>query len=56
MLGVRENVVIGARSCNDKEQSNATYYNPVRGWPTDPKWATDHAERMADAMLKKVKV
>ena len=45
VVGVRENVVVGARSCNDIgqsdiEQSSATYYDPVRGWPTDPKWAT----------------
>ncbi len=52
VVGVRENVVVGARSCNDKEQSNATYYGPSEDGPTDPKWATDHAERMADAMLE----
>ena len=52
MVGVRENVIVGARSCNDIGQSNDTSLLPVRGWPTDPKWATDYAERLTDAMLE----
>jgi hypothetical protein len=55
VLGVRGNVVIGTRSCNGIEQSAATNYDPIRGWPTDPRWATNDAARMASAMLEKVK-
>jgi serine/threonine-protein kinase len=54
-LGARENVVVQARSCNGIEQSTATNYDPVRGWPTDPKWASDDAARLANAMLDKVR-
>jgi serine/threonine protein kinase len=56
VLGARDNVVVGIRSCSDIEQSAATNYDPIRGWPTDPRWATNDAGRMADAMLEKVKV
>lgn len=56
VLGVRENVIVGTRSCNDIEQSTATHYDPVRGWPADPQWATNDAEHLANAMLAKVKV
>jgi serine/threonine protein kinase, bacterial len=56
VLGARDNVVVGTRSCNDIEQSAATNYDPIRGWPTDPRWATNDAGRMANAMLEKVKV
>jgi hypothetical protein len=56
VLGARENVIVGTRSCNDIEQSTATNYDPVRGWPTDPKWASNDAEHLANAMLAKVKV
>ena len=55
VLGVRENVVVGTRSCNDVGQS-APSYDAVRNvWPTDPSWATNDAARMANAMLDKVK-
>jgi serine/threonine-protein kinase len=54
VLGVRENVVVDTRSCNDVEQSGATNYDPVKGWPTDPNWATNYAERVATAMLNNV--
>jgi Ni,Fe-hydrogenase I small subunit len=50
----RENIVVGTRSCNEVDPSIVPNY--VRGWPTDPRWATDDAERMANAMLEKVKV
>jgi hypothetical protein len=54
--GRSQNVIVGTRSCNDIEQSTATHYDPVRGWPTDPQWATNDAEHLANAMLAKVKV
>jgi serine/threonine-protein kinase len=55
-LGARENVVVQARSCDEIDQSTATYYNPTtQGWPRDPKWASDDAARLANAMLDKVR-
>jgi serine/threonine-protein kinase len=56
VLGVRENVIVGIRNCNAMEQSSATNYDPVRGWPTDPKWASDNAARMAKRHAGEVKV
>lgn len=52
VLGVRDNVVIGTRSCNYIEQSPDILINT----PADPKRATNDAARMARAMLDKVKV
>lgn len=56
-LGIRENVVVGTRSCNNIKLPNARgFYDPVPNtWPTDPKWANNDAERLATAMLDKVK-
>lgn len=55
VLGIRKNVVVGTRSCNDVDQSFATEFDPVRnGWPVDLSWATDDAERLATAMLNKI--
>jgi serine/threonine-protein kinase len=56
VLGVRENVDVGTRSCNDVDPSIVPNYDPVQGWRTDPKWATNDAAQMAIAMLSKVKV
>jgi serine/threonine-protein kinase len=53
VLGVRENVVVGTRSCNEVVQAPA--YDPVHGWATDPGWANENASRLANAMLNKVK-
>ena len=56
VLGVRANVVVGTRSCNDASQS-APGWDSVRNvWPTDPNWATNDAAHLAKAMLDKVKV
>jgi hypothetical protein len=56
VLGVRENVFVGARSCNDLGQSAPGYDTTRNVWPTDPKWATNDASRLANTMLGKVKV
>jgi hypothetical protein len=53
VLGVRENVV-DTRGCNDIEQSAATNYDAIKGWPTDPSSAINDAERVATAMLDNV--
>lgn len=56
VLGIRENVVIGTRTCRDVEQSTATQYDPVQNtWPVDPGWAMNDAKRLGKAMLDKVK-
>jgi serine/threonine-protein kinase len=55
VLGVRKNVVVGVHSCNDVNQSFATYYDEIRQeWPIDLSWATNDAERLASAMLNKI--
>jgi serine/threonine protein kinase len=56
VLGVRANVVVTTRACNDVGQS-APGFDTVRNvWPTDPEWANNDAVRLANAMLDKVKV
>jgi serine/threonine-protein kinase len=57
-LGVRQNIIVGTRSCSDIRLPNARgFYDPVPDtWPNDPKWANNDAERLATAMLGKVKV
>ena len=52
-LGVRENVVVGTRSCNNLEDSAATAFTGT-GWPVNPNWASDEAQRLAQMMLDKV--
>ena len=52
VIGVRDNVVVGTRSCNYIEQSPDILINT----PADPNRATNDAARMARAMLAKVKV
>ncbi|WP_445161440.1 serine/threonine-protein kinase PknH/PknJ [Mycobacterium sp. Dal123C01] len=54
-LGARQNVVVSTRSCNNIQQSAGTHYDPVKGWPTDPSWASNDAARLANAMLGKIK-
>ena len=49
VLGVRENVIIGAHSCG--VPANIT--NPMVD--ANPDWATNDAERLANAMLNKIK-
>jgi hypothetical protein len=49
VLGVRENVVVGARSCIISKGVT----NPMA--VEDPGWATDDAQRLAAAMLERVK-
>jgi serine/threonine protein kinase len=57
VLGVRENVVVGTRSCNPVDPSMIKGSDPARGvWPTDPNWANNDAARLANAMLGKIKV
>jgi serine/threonine protein kinase len=56
VLGVRYNVVITTRSCNGVDSSARTNFDPVSGWPTDPRWANDYASRLANAMLDKIKI
>ena len=51
-LGVRDNVVVEARTCEVPDL--ITTYDPVRGWPKDPGWAVPDAERVAKAMLENV--
>lgn len=56
VLGLRENVVIGTRTCHDVEQSTGTQYDSVQNtWPVDPGWAMNDAKRLGNAMLDKVK-
>jgi serine/threonine-protein kinase len=55
VLGIRDNVVITTRSCNAVDSSARTNYDPVSGWPSDPRWANNYASRLADAMIDKVK-
>lgn len=55
VLGVRENVVIGTRSCDNIEESAATAYAGA-GWPVNPNWASDDAQRVAEEMLDKVQI
>jgi hypothetical protein len=52
VLGVRDNVVVGTRSCNYIEQSPDILINT----PADPNRATNDAASMAKAMLDKVKI
>jgi len=55
VLGIRANVVVTTRACNDVQ--SAPSYDTVRNvWPTDPEWANNDATRLANAMLDKVKV
>jgi hypothetical protein len=56
VLCVRDNVVIATRSCNGVHPSARTNYDPVSGWPSDPRWANNDASRLADAMIDKVKI
>lgn len=56
VLGLRANVIVGTRSCNDLGQS-APGYDTVRNvWPTNPGWATNDAANLANAMLDKVQL
>ena len=42
VLGVRKNIVVGTRSCDDVGQSFSTNYDQAgNSWPTDPSWATN---------------
>jgi hypothetical protein len=52
VLGVRDNVVVGTRSCNYIEEPA----DIVIKTPADPKRATNDAARMARTMVDKVKV
>ncbi len=51
-MGVRENVVVEARTCQDPK--NAGGYDPVQGWEKDPNWAVPDAERVAKKMMDNV--
>ena len=53
VLGIRENVVVVTRSCNNIEETSEMALGGG-GWPTDPDWATNDAERLAQVMLDKV--
>lgn len=53
VLGVRENVVVGARSCHSQEDSTGTAFTG-NNWPANPAWADDDAQRLAQLMLDKV--
>lgn len=55
VLGVRENVVVGACSCDNIEESASTGYSGA-GWPVNPNWASDDARQLAQLMLDKVQV
>lgn len=55
VLGVRENVVIGTRSCDNIEETASTGYSGA-GWPVNPNWASDDARQLAQLMLDKVQV
>jgi serine/threonine protein kinase len=50
VLGVRDNVVVEARTC----QVPAVTAGPEQGFPKDPAWATPDAERVVEAMLNNV--
>nr|WP_248000860.1 sensor domain-containing protein [Mycolicibacterium sp. CBMA 334] len=52
-LGVRENVVVEARTCETPQVSTA--YDPSAGFPKDPDWAVPDAERIVTAMLGNVR-
>jgi PknH-like extracellular domain len=52
VLGVRDNVVVGTRSCNFLEETAATSFTGDN-WPTDPAWADNDAQRLAQLMLDK---
>lgn len=54
-LGVRDNVVVDTRSCNYIEEMAATAFTGD-GWPTNPDWAKDDAQRLAQSMLDKVTI
>lgn len=54
-LAVRENVIIGTRSCDNVEESASTGYSGT-GWPVNPNWAGDEARQLAQIMLDKVQV
>lgn len=51
-LGVRENVVVEARTCEAPKVSTA--FDPSAGFPKDPRWAEPDAERVATAMLENI--
>jgi serine/threonine protein kinase len=54
-LGIRANVIVTIRACNEVTQSPG--FDQVRDtWPTNPEWANNDAARLADAMLAKIKV
>jgi len=54
-LGIRANVIVTARACNEVTQSPG--FDEVHDtWPTNPEWANNDAARLADAMLAKIKV
>jgi serine/threonine protein kinase len=54
-LGIRANVIVTARACNEVTQSPG--FDQVHDtWPTNPEWANNDAARLADAMLAKIKV
>ncbi|HUB56530.1 MAG TPA: serine/threonine-protein kinase PknH/PknJ [Mycobacterium sp.] len=54
-LGIRANVIVTTRACNDVTQSPG--FDEVHDtWPTNPEWANNDAARLADAMLAKIKV
>lgn len=54
-LGMRENVIVGTRSCNNLEESAATAFTGT-DWPVNPNWASDEAQRLARSILEKVTV
>ena len=51
-LGVRNNVVVEARTC--ETPTSTTAFDPSAGFPKDPRWAQPDAERVATAMLENV--
>jgi hypothetical protein len=51
-LGVRENVIVEARSC--AVSNTVSTHDPSAGWPRHPGWASPYAERIAKAMLENV--
>jgi serine/threonine protein kinase len=54
-LGIRANVIVTTRACNEVTQSPG--FDEVHDtWPTNPEWANNDAARLADAMLAKIKV
>jgi serine/threonine-protein kinase len=52
-LGARDNVVVGARRCDYWEEPATTAFTGST-WPTNPEWASDDAERLAQLMLDRV--